>query len=144
MDPPQTTGDFRPSCVRGGHNKTTGYPTRKTIKIMQRTAQGLKLKKSEFGRVLRKPEIDMWLSKILIRKKRSVSGFQTASIENRGNITLLNNNTLTAVEIYRSRPDGGTKYQDTECLGIEIILPTSPLVQHLFNPGQMSFALNQS
>ncbi|GFS13483.1 hypothetical protein ElyMa_001397600 [Elysia marginata] len=55
-------------------------------------------------------------------------------------ITLVNTNTLTAVETYTSRPDGETVDQDTECLGIELILPFNNLhVYNIYSPPDKDF-----
>ncbi|GFR57529.1 hypothetical protein ElyMa_005340200 [Elysia marginata] len=60
--------------------------------------------------------------------------------KNGGIITLVNTNTLAAVETCRSRPDGETVDQDTECLGIGLILPFNNLhVNNIYSPPDKDF-----
>ncbi|GFS00999.1 hypothetical protein ElyMa_001084900 [Elysia marginata] len=60
--------------------------------------------------------------------------------KNGGIITLVNTKALTAVETYRSRHDGETVDQDTECLGIKLILPSNNLpVYNIYSPPDKDF-----
>ncbi|GFR59552.1 RNA-directed DNA polymerase from mobile element jockey [Elysia marginata] len=137
--PPQATGDSRPSCARGGQSKTTGIQEKKSIRIMHWNAHGIKTRKLELGVFLTENKIDVCAIQETHLKEeerfwiRGYKDFRQDRInrKNGGIITLVNTNTLTAVVTYRSRPDGETVDKDTECLGIELILPSNNL--HVYN-----------
>ncbi|GFS16553.1 RNA-directed DNA polymerase from mobile element jockey [Elysia marginata] len=148
--PPQATGDSHPSCGRGGQSKskTAGIQEKKSIKIMHWNAHGIKTKKLELGVFLTENKIDVCAIQETHLKEEErfwIRGYKDFRQDrmNRKNgsiITLVNTNTLTAVETYRSRPDGETVDQDTECLGIELILPSNNLhVYNIYSPPDKDF-----
>ena len=105
---------------------------------MHWNARGLKRKKQELMEFLRLHEIDVCaIQETHLQEKERfwVRGYETfrqdrLNRKNGGILTLVKT-TLTAVETRRSRPEGQIQDQDTEWLGIEIIL--SPGNLHVYN-----------
>ena len=148
--PPKATGDSRPSCgARGGQSTTTGQQQdqERPIKIMHWNACGLKYKKEELREYLRKYEVDICAIQETHLKPqdrfwiRGYEGFRQDRISReKGGIITLVSNTLTAVETSRSRKEGDDHDQDTEYLGIDVLLPSRTLqIFNIYSPPDKNF-----